>query len=106
VQKLGGKARCQLSAPAKRRFFELCLDTDQQVWIMLHSGSTAFQRGTAEIHMARAKCPTRRALHLATAIWRSSSPEPGIAAYRLFDLFWARHLRPRREVMLDLAFAP
>lgn len=36
-------------------FIEVCLDTDNKVWIMLHSGSRNIGKTLAEIHMTKAK---------------------------------------------------
>lgn len=36
-------------------FVELCLDTDQNVWMMLHSGSRNIGKTLADIHISRAK---------------------------------------------------
>jgi tRNA-splicing ligase RtcB len=84
-------------------FFELCLDTEERVWIMLHSGSRNIGKELAEIHMARAK----KLAH------NRDLPDPDLAVflagtdemrdYRR-DLFWAqRYARANRETMLDLA---
>jgi tRNA-splicing ligase RtcB len=36
-------------------FIEICVDTEDSVWIMLHSGSRNFGKSIAEVHMAKAK---------------------------------------------------
>jgi tRNA-splicing ligase RtcB len=36
-------------------FIEVCLDTDQGVWVVLHSGSRHIGKAIAEVHMDRAK---------------------------------------------------
>src|SRR5207248_1968521 len=36
-------------------FIELCLDTEDRVWMMLHSGSRNIGKSLAEIHIQRAK---------------------------------------------------
>jgi RNA-splicing ligase RtcB len=36
-------------------FIEVCLDEDQRVWLMLHSGSRGIGNGMAQRHIARAK---------------------------------------------------
>ena len=104
VQTLIGKARCPLGTlGGGNHFFELCLATDQKVWIMLHSGSRNIGKELAEIHMARAKKLTHnRALpDRDLAVFLAGTTE--MAAYRR-DLFWAqRYARANREVMLDLA---
>src|SRR5207248_1850693 len=56
VQGLFRKARTQLGTlGGGNHFFELCLDSEQNVWIMLHSGSRNIGKELAEIHMAKAK---------------------------------------------------
>jgi tRNA-splicing ligase RtcB len=83
-------------------FIELCLDTRDRVWLMLHSGSRNIGKSLAEIHIARAKkLAHNRAL-----------PDPDLAVflagtremheYRR-DLFWAqRYARCNRALMLEL----
>jgi tRNA-splicing ligase RtcB len=104
VQKLAGKARCQLGTlGGGNHFFELCLDTDQKVWIMLHSGSRNIGKELAEIHMAKARKLThnRDLPDRDLAVFLAGTKE--MDAYRR-DLFWAqRYARINREVMLDLA---
>ncbi len=104
VQKLVGKARCQLGTlGGGNHFFELCLDTDQKVWIMLHSGSRNIGKELAEIHMTKARklSHNRELPDRDLAVFLSGTPE--MEAYRR-DLFWAqRYARTNREVMLDLA---
>jgi tRNA-splicing ligase RtcB (3'-phosphate/5'-hydroxy nucleic acid ligase) len=106
VQKLVNKARCQLGTlGGGNHFFELCLDTEQKVWIMLHSGSRNIGKELAEIHMAKAqKLTHNRALpDRDLAVFLSGTAE--MAAYRR-DLFWAqRYARANRELMLELALA-
>ena len=83
-------------------FIELCLDTEQRVWLMLHSGSRNIGKTLAEIHMGRA----RKLAH------NAELPDPDLAVflagtremeeYRR-DLFWAqRYAKLNREVMLVL----
>ena len=83
-------------------FIELCLDTEQRVWLMLHSGSRNIGKTLAEIHIGRA----RKLSH------NAELPDPDLAVflantremeeYRR-DLFWAqRYARANREVMLKL----
>src|SRR5262249_54439533 len=56
VQGLFRKARSQVGTlGGGNHFFELCLDTDQHVWIMLHSGSRNIGKELAEIHIGKAK---------------------------------------------------
>src|SRR5260370_26201455 len=50
------KARKQLGTlGGGNHFIELCLDTDERVWMMLHSGSRNIGKSLAEIHIAHAK---------------------------------------------------
>lgn len=71
-------------------FIELCLDTDDGVWIVLHSGSRHIGKALAEIHMARAA----KLLHNAKlpdrdlSVFLADTPE--IGAYR-HDLYWAQN---------------
>jgi tRNA-splicing ligase RtcB len=83
-------------------FLEICLDTDQQVWVMLHSGSRNIGNELAQHHIAVA----RKLAHNADlpdpdlAVFLSGTPE--MAAYR-HDLYWAQdYARRNREVMLRL----
>jgi len=104
VQKLLSKARCQLGTlGGGNHFFELCLATDQKVWIMLHSGSRNIGKELAEIHMTKAKklIHNRALPDRDLAVFLAGTKE--MDAYRR-DLFWAqRYARANREVMLDLA---
>jgi tRNA-splicing ligase RtcB len=83
-------------------FIEVCLDTDEQVWLMLHSGSRNIGKELAERHIGVA----RRLPHNADlpdrdlAVFVADTPE--MSAYRR-DLFWAQeYARRNRAVMLAL----
>lgn len=106
VQGLFGRARLQLGTlGGGNHFIELCLDAEQQVWLMLHSGSRNIGKELAEIHIARArKLAHNRALpDRDLAVFLAGTPE--MKAYR-HDLFWAqRYARMNREVMVHLATA-
>ena len=83
-------------------FIELCLDTEQRVWMMLHSGSRNIGKCLAEIHIGRAKKLAHNAdlpdEDLATFL--ASTPE--MEAYRK-DLYWAqRYAFLNRQVMFDI----
>jgi tRNA-splicing ligase RtcB len=83
-------------------FIELCLDTQQRVWLMLHSGSRNIGKTLAELHMARARKLTHNAAlpDPDLAVFLAGTPE--MAAYR-HDLFWAqRYAFANRERMLAL----
>lgn len=103
VQDLHGKARKQLgSLGGGNHFIELCLDSEQRVWLMLHSGSRNIGKSLAEIHMARAQklAHNRMLPDRDLAVFLAGTPE--MAAYR-HDLFWAQnYARKNREVMLGL----
>ncbi len=103
VQGLAGKARHQLGTlGGGNHFIELCLDTEQQVWLLLHSGSRNIGKVLAEHHMARA----RKLFH------NRELPDPDLAVflegtppfeeYR-HDLYWAQEYAAlNRAVMLEL----
>lgn len=83
-------------------FIELCLDTNDSVWMMLHSGSRNIGKELAEFHIARA----RKLAHNADlpdrdlAVFLAGTPE--MQEYRR-DLFWAqRYAYLNRLVMLGL----
>jgi tRNA-splicing ligase RtcB len=103
VQGLFGRARHQLGTlGGGNHFIELCLDTEQNVWIMLHSGSRNIGKELAEFHMARAKklAHNRDLPDRDLSVFLAGTDE--MAAYRR-DLFWAqRYARLNRETMLAL----
>jgi tRNA-splicing ligase RtcB len=105
VQDLELRARKQLGTlGGGNHFIELCLDTDQNVWMMLHSGSRNIGKTLAEIHIERAQ---RLAHNMALpdpdlAVFLANTPE--MARYR-HDLMWAQeYARSNRFTML-FAFA-
>jgi tRNA-splicing ligase RtcB len=83
-------------------FIEVCLDTSDRVWLMLHSGSRNIGKELAEHHIGVARglphnadLPDRD-----LAVFVAGSPQ--MAAYRR-DLFWAQeYARRNRAVMLAL----
>lgn len=83
-------------------FIEVCLDTTQQVWVMLHSGSRGVGNILAQHHIAvarglahNAELPDRD-----LAVFLAKTPE--MEAYRR-DLYWAQdYARRNRAVMLRL----
>jgi tRNA-splicing ligase RtcB len=103
VRGLESKARHQLGTlGGGNHFLELCLDTEDRVWLMLHSGSRNIGKTLAELHIAKA----RKLAH------NQSLPDKDLAVflagtrqmeeYRR-DLFWAqRYARKNREAMLSL----
>jgi tRNA-splicing ligase RtcB len=83
-------------------FCELCLDSSDSVWLLLHSGSRNIGKELAERHMAVArKLPHNADLpDRDLAVFVSDTPE--MAAYRR-DLYWAQEYAQRnRELMLAL----
>jgi tRNA-splicing ligase RtcB len=104
VQGLFSKAERQMGTlGGGNHFFELCLDTEDRVWIMLHSGSRNIGKELAEIHIGKAKklAHNRDLPDRELAVFLAGTKE--MEAYRR-DLFWAqRYARINRETMLDLA---
>ncbi|HEY1905624.1 MAG TPA: RtcB family protein [Myxococcaceae bacterium] len=103
VKDLGGRAAKQLGTlGGGNHFIELCLDTEQRVWLMLHSGSRNIGKSLAEVHMARAK-KLKHNHALADpdlAVFLAGTEE--MAAYR-HDLEWAqRYAMINRRLMFDL----
>jgi len=103
VKDLLGKARSQLGTlGGGNHFIELCLDTEDRVWLMLHSGSRNIGKTLAEIHIGRAKklAHNRDLPDRDLAVFLAGTNE--MEEYRR-DLFWAqRYARANREAMLDL----
>ncbi len=101
VQRLLGRAEAQLGTlGGGNHFVEVCLDTEERVWILLHSGSRHIGAALAEHHMEAA----RRAFH------GMELPDPDLAvffagtppfeAYRR-DLAWAQdYARLNRALMM------
>ena len=102
VEGLKSKARLQMGTlGGGNHFIELCLDTDNQLWVMLHSGSRNIGKELAEIHIAKAKklAHNQNLPDRDLAVLLAGTPE--MQAYR-HDLFWAqRYARANREVMLE-----
>ncbi|MEE4423903.1 MULTISPECIES: RtcB family protein [Streptomyces] len=83
-------------------FHEICIDEDQSVWIMLHSGSRNIGKELAEYHMGVAqKLPQNQGLvDRDLAVFIADTPQ--MAAYRN-DLFWAQeYAKHNREIMMAL----
>jgi len=103
VKDLLPKARKQLGTlGGGNHFIELCLDTEDRVWTMLHSGSRNIGKTLADVHIQRAKklahnqdLPDRD-----LAVFLAGTRE--MDEYRR-DLFWAqRYAMKNREAMLEL----
>jgi tRNA-splicing ligase RtcB (3'-phosphate/5'-hydroxy nucleic acid ligase) len=90
VQFLRSKVEHQLGTlGGGNHFIELCIASDDAIWIMLHSGSRNIGKCLAEIHIARAQKLAHNE-HLADpelAAFLAGTPE--MAAYR-HDLYWAQ----------------
>ncbi len=83
-------------------FIEMCLDTEDRVWLMLHSGSRGIGNQLAQLHIAKAK----KLAHNADlpdkdlGVFLAGTPE--MTEYRR-DLFWAqRYAMLNRRVMMQL----
>jgi tRNA-splicing ligase RtcB len=86
-------------------FIEICLDTSDRVWVVLHSGSRNIGKTLAEHHIAIArKLAHNDALpDKDLAVFLRGTPE--MAAYR-HDLMWAQQYAfLNRSVMKDLTMA-
>lgn len=103
VSSLESKAHKQIgSLGGGNHFIEVCLDEDDAVWILLHSGSRNIGKELAERHMAVARAlPHNQSLpDRDLAVFLSGTPE--MDAYRR-DLTWAQEYAARnRAVMLSL----
>ena len=100
---LAGRAACQLGTlGGGNHFIELCLDTTDAVWLMLHSGSRHIGAALAEHHIEIA----RRLGHNQALEDRDLAVFlAGTAPFERYrrDLFWAQdYARFNREVMLAL----
>ncbi|MBB4894426.1 tRNA-splicing ligase RtcB [Streptomyces olivoverticillatus] len=84
-------------------FWELCLDSDNSVWIMLHSGSRNIGKELAEYHIGEARklSHNQGLVDRDLAVFIADTPQ--MAAYR-HDLFWAQeYARHNREIMMALS---
>lgn len=83
-------------------FIEVCLDTENNVWVMLHSGSRNIGKSLAEMHIYGAKEEMKKMF--------ISLPDPDLAYYvehttqyaeYISDLTWAQeYARENREEMM------
>ncbi len=103
VQNLSGKAQRQMgSLGGGNHFIEVCVDTQDQVWVMLHSGSRNIGNMLAQRHISTAR-------ELAK-LSHQTLPDPDLAhfvegtdefAHYWHDLQWAqRYARANRDVMM------
>jgi tRNA-splicing ligase RtcB (3'-phosphate/5'-hydroxy nucleic acid ligase) len=84
-------------------FWELCVDTADSVWVMLHSGSRNIGKELADFHIGEAqKLPHNQGLvDRDLAVFVADTPQ--MAAYR-HDLFWAQeYARFNRQIMMALS---
>lgn len=103
VQSLLSKAEIQIGTlGGGNHFIELCLDTEDNVWLMLHSGSRNIGKELAEIHIgiARELIHNQKLPDKDLGVFLAGTPE--MKAYRR-DLFWAqRYAWLNRQTMLEL----
>ncbi len=103
VQGLADKAQRQLGTlGGGNHFIEVCVDTEDQVWLQLHSGSRNIGKSLAELHVNVAKeQPHNQGLvDRELAVLLAGTPE--MDAY-LSDLWWAQEYAARsRAVMMAL----
>lgn len=88
-------------------FIEICLDQDQNVWVMLHSGSRNIGKEVAEKHISKAKGYMKD--------WQISLEDPDLAYFvqnqpgyqeYLNDVMWCQqYARQNRQQMFDQVFA-
>jgi tRNA-splicing ligase RtcB len=99
-----GRAGLQIGTlGAGNHFWELCLDSDNSVWVMLHSGSRNIGKELAEHHIGVAqKLPHNQGLvDRDLAVFVSDTPQ--MAAYR-HDLFWAQeYAKYNRTIMMAIS---
>ncbi|KUF17500.1 RtcB family protein [Streptomyces silvensis] len=83
-------------------FVEVCLDLDDSVWLMLHSGSRNIGKELADHHIGVARdLPHNQGLvDRDLAVFIADTPQ--MAAYRN-DLFWAQeYAKHNRKLMMEL----
>ena len=103
VQDLNGKAMKQMgSLGGGNHFIEVCLDAENQVWLMLHSGSRNIGNVLAQCHISTAKDLAKMTdtslPDIDLAYFVAGTPE--FQAYWR-DLQWAQnYARVNRDVML------
>ncbi|GHA61854.1 RNA-splicing ligase RtcB [Streptomyces tauricus] len=84
-------------------FWELCLDSDDSVWIMLHSGSRNIGKELAEHHIGIAQklSHNQGLIDRDLAVFIADTPQ--MAAYR-HDLFWAQeYAKHNRAIMMAIS---
>jgi tRNA-splicing ligase RtcB (3'-phosphate/5'-hydroxy nucleic acid ligase) len=104
VQDLKSKAMKQMgSLGGGNHFIEVCLDTEESVWLMLHSGSRNIGNMLAQCHISTAKDLAK--------MTNTYLPDPNLAYFVAAsphfhaywrDLQWAQnYARYNRDVMMD-----
>ena len=98
-----GRAMQQLGTlGGGNHFIEVCLDGEDRVWLMLHSGSRGIGNDLAQYHIAKAKDLPHNADLADPDLAVFVTGEPTMDAYRR-DLFWAQdYARRNRPVMMAL----
>ncbi|MFD0311776.1 RtcB family protein [Streptomyces sp. NPDC127119] len=84
-------------------FWEFCLDSDDAVWIMLHSGSRNIGKELAEHHIGIAQklSHNQGLIDRDLAVFIADTPQ--MAAYR-HDLFWAQeYAKHNRAIMMAIS---
>ncbi|MFH8468684.1 RtcB family protein [Streptomyces sp. NPDC017991] len=84
-------------------FWEFCLDSDNAVWIMLHSGSRNIGKELAEHHIGIAQklSHNQGLIDRDLAVFIADTPQ--MAAYR-HDLFWAQeYAKHNRAIMMAIS---
>jgi tRNA-splicing ligase RtcB (3'-phosphate/5'-hydroxy nucleic acid ligase) len=85
-------------------FIELCLDTEDRVWLVLHSGSRGIGNKIAEVHIEKAKtlAHNQNLPDINLSVFLRGTPE--MEAY-WHDLKWAqRYASLNRDAMVSLIF--
>jgi tRNA-splicing ligase RtcB len=100
---LKGRAMQQLGTlGGGNHFIEVCLSDQDEVWLMLHSGSRYIGNKLAEFHIEKAKRLPHNADLPDPDLAVFVADTPPMAAYRQ-DLFWAQdYARRNRAVMMAL----
>ncbi|WP_026931753.1 RtcB family protein [Glycomyces tenuis] len=103
ARRVQGKAMKQLGTlGGGNHFIEVCLSDDDQVWLMLHSGSRFVGNALAQHHIERAKSLPHNADLPDPDLAVFVADTPQMEAYRR-DLYWAQdYARRNRAVMMAL----
>lgn len=103
VHRRRGRAVAQIGTlGGGNHFIEMCLDTEDAVWLMLHSGSRNIGKELADVHISTAKklAHNRDLPDRDLAVFLAGTPQ--MKAYR-HDLFWAQQYAfENREALLEL----